>query len=224
VDEASDEQGAESSRRIIVADDHSLFRAALRQMLREWPDLEVVGEASDGREAVEVCHRLRPEVVLMDVQMPVMGGIEATRRIKQQLPSTIVLILTAFASPEYLLEAIKAGASGYALKHANPQQIAGAIRKVIEGELPFDQEVAMQLLVRLVEEKQQKKEAPSREASEEERARPPLLLREPLTPREEEVLRLLVEGQINQQIAQSLFVSPSTVKHHVRTSCPSLVP
>jgi DNA-binding NarL/FixJ family response regulator len=172
----------------------------------------VVGEASDGREAVEMCLRLRPEVVLMDVQMPVMGGIEATRRIKQQLPSTIVLILTAFASPEYLLEAIKAGASGYALKHASPQQIIGAIRKVLEGELPFDQGMAMELLVRLVEERQPK-ETPPRKASE-ERPKPPLL-REPLTPREEEVLRLLVEGQTNQQIAQSLFVSTGTIKHHV---------
>ena len=213
MDEAGDEQGAESSRRIIIADDHSLFRAALRQMLREWPDLEVVGEASDGREAVEICLRLRPEMVLMDVQMPVMNGIEATRRIKRELPSSIVLMLTAFARPEYLLEAIKAGASGYVLKHARPEQIAEAIRKALEGDLPFDQEMAGRLLVRLIQERQHR-QATSREAYG---ARPmPPLLREPLTPREKEVLMLLVRGQTNQEIAQSLFVSASTVKHHVR--------
>jgi DNA-binding NarL/FixJ family response regulator len=173
-------------------------------MLREWPDLVVAGEADDGLEAVELCRRLLPELVLMDLQMPRMDGFEATREIKREFPSTIVLVLTAFEEPAYLMEALKAGASGYVLKHMSSQQIVGAIRRVLAGECPLNQEVAMQLLMRLIEEKQQK-ESPA--------PKPSLSL--PLSPREVEVLELLVRGQSNQQIARDLSISQSTAKNHV---------
>jgi DNA-binding NarL/FixJ family response regulator len=173
-------------------------------MLREWPDLVVAGEADDGLEAVELCRRLRPELVLMDLQMPRMDGFEATREIKRELPSTIVLVLTAFEEPTYLMEALKAGASGYVLKHMSPQQIVGAIRRVLDGECPLNQEVAMELLTRLIEEKHEKK-SPA----------PTPSLSTPLSPREVEILELLVRGQRNQQIAGDLSISLSTVKNHV---------
>jgi DNA-binding NarL/FixJ family response regulator len=190
--------------RLVIADDHPLFRAAIREMLCEWPDLVVAGEADDGWEAVELCRRLRPELVLMDLRMPKMDGFEATREIKREFPSTIVLALSAVEEPDSLLEALKAGASGYVLKHMESQQIVGAIRRALDGENPLNQELAMQLLLRLIEEKQ-----------EEDRPAPKPSLSIPLSPREVEVLELLVRGQSNQQIARELSISLSTVKNHV---------
>ena len=205
--ERETQQGREErsvSARVVIADDHPLFRGAIRKMLSEWSRLVVVGEASDGREAVKLCRRLRPELVLMDLSMPTMDGFEATREIKRESPSTIVLVLTAFEEPDDLLEALKAGASGFILKHMSPQQIVGAIKRVLEGEYPLNQEVAMQLLRRLIDEKQQtKKSAPKPSLSA------------PLSPREVEVLEYLVRGQSNQQIARDLCISMSTVKNHV---------
>jgi two-component system response regulator DegU len=190
--------------RLVIADDHPLFRSALKQVLRDCPELVLVGEAEDGWEAVELCRRLRPELVMTDLRMPRMDGFEAAHEIKRELPSTIVLVLTAFEEPDYLLEALKAGASGYVLKHMSPKQIIGAIRRALEGDSPLNQEVAMELLVRLIEEKQQKK-APAPKPS----------LSIPLSPREVEVLELLVRGQSNQHIADDLSISMSTVKNHV---------
>jgi DNA-binding NarL/FixJ family response regulator len=218
MDSTENERGAEPTK-IIIADDHPLVRESLRQMLRGHSDLEVVAEASDGSEVVELCRRLHPELVLMDIRMPKMDGIEATRQIKRESPSTIVLVLTAFENPDYMAEALKAGVSGYILKEADSQQIIGAIRRTLEGELPLSQEVAARLLMRLINERQQEKtpeelSSSSRKLAAQRPAEPPPL-REPLTIREKEVLRLLVQGQTNQQIAKSLFISTSTVKHHV---------
>jgi DNA-binding NarL/FixJ family response regulator len=200
---ASDEEGISRPSTLVIVDDHPLFRAAIRQMLGQWPDLEVVGEASDGCESVELCRSLHPEVVLMDLSMPNMDGFEATREIKLESPSTIVLALTAFEEPEYLLKALKAGASGYVVKHMGSQQIVGAIRRVLDGDSPLNQEVAMQLLIRLIGEMKHKE------------AEPKPLLPIPLSPREMEVLKLLARGLSNQQIANDLFISLSTVKNHV---------
>src|SRR5829696_3294638 len=153
------EQGQFRSSRLVIADDHPLFRAAIRQMLGELPDLDVVGEAGDGREAVKLCQRLQPDLVLMDLRMPEMDGFEATREIRRESPSTVVLALTAFGEPESLLEALKAGASGYVLKDSSPQRIVGAIRRVLDGESPLNQEVAMELLGRMIEAQHQKEES-----------------------------------------------------------------
>jgi DNA-binding NarL/FixJ family response regulator len=195
-----------SPSRIVVVDDHPLFRSALGRMLDAQSDLEVVGEAADGQEAVELCHRLQPALVLMDVWMPTMDGLEATRAIKTELPRTIVLVLTAMEEPNYLSEALKAGAAGYVLKSAPGAEIIAAVRKVLIGESPLDQEIAMRLLMRLA------REAPKEDDAQEETSLPGSL-----SPRETEVLRLTAQGRTNQQIAGALLISVSTVKKHVQS-------
>jgi len=204
--------------RIVLADDHPLIREMLRRMLSEQSDLEVAGEATNGREALELCRRLRPELVLLDIRMPEMDGLEATRAIKSEFPRTIVLLLTAHEDPNCMAQAIVGGASGYVLKCATPKQIIGEIRKVLRGESALDQEVAMRLLRRVLEEAPESKQGPAERAPSaakpfEER---PGSFPEALSAREVEVLRLLVLGRSNQEIARSIFVSVSTVKKHVR--------
>ena len=139
--------------RVVVADqvvaDHALARGGLKQVLDQHPDLEVVGEAQDGHEALELCRRLRPEVVLIEARMPKMDGIEATRRIKVEFPSISVLVMNTLADPDQLLEALKAGAAGYVLKRSGYQQIRDAVRGALLGEYPLDEELTMRLLRRL---------------------------------------------------------------------------
>ena len=190
---------------IVVVDDHPLMRCALRQMLRTQADLEVVGEAADGREAVELCRRLQPDLVLMDVSMPRMDGLEATRQIKRELPRTIVLILTASDYPHDLSEALKAGAAGYVLKEAPTTDTLSAVRKVLAGEAPLEQDVSTRLLMHLMEDAPKSEERPQQGS-----------LRDSLTPREIDVLRLTARGFTNQQMAHALRISVSTVKKHLR--------
>ena len=203
-------QGKTSSpARLIVADDHALIRKGIEGMLESEQDLEIVGEAADGREALELCRRLRPDLVLMDVCMPRMNGLEATRSIKEEIPATGVLMLTTYENPDYLLEAVGAGAAGYIIKDATCSELAGAVRGALNGESPLDPELAMRLLRRVAMENQQESgpaPVPDGETG---------LLPEPLTPRELEVVRLLVRRKTNRQIAQELVISFATAKVHV---------
>src|SRR3712207_2952240 len=196
--------------RIVLADDEELIRFGLVGVLSREEDLEVVGEASTGSEALRLCRSLRPNLVLMDVEMPEMDGLSATRQLKEELPSISVLVLTAHDNPDYLLEAVRAGAAGFILKESALQQVATAVRTVMNGEPLLDQELAVRLLRHL---SPQVEAAGSREAEVDEELRSKML--EALTDRELEILDLLSIGMSNQQIAQRLFLSLSTVKTHV---------
>ena len=145
--------GASPSRRsrVVVADDHPLARGRLKEVLSQQPGLEVVGEAQDGHEALELCRRLLPDVVLIEARMPKMDGIEATRRIKRELPGTPVLVMNTIGDPDHLLEALQAGASGYVLKRSGPQQIRDAVRGALIGEYPLDEDLTKRLLRRLAD-------------------------------------------------------------------------
>ena len=198
--------------RIIIADDHALVRGGMRMMLEDEPGLEVIGEAVNGREALELCRRLRPDLVLMDVRMPEMDGLRATHAIKQEHPSISILMVTMHENPDYLLEAINAGAAGYVLKGAPGERLISAIRRTIEGESPLNQELAAQLLRRLANQRGhgEKQEQPPPQP---QRRQEPLS--EALTPRETEVLNLVAQGQSNPEIARTLTISKSTAKVHV---------
>jgi len=217
VTEESLHSTANGLTRIVVADDHPLYREALRSMLGGQPDLEVVAEAADGAQALELCRQFRPDLVLMDMRMPQVDGLAATRAIKSAFPRTIVLVLTALEEPNHLSEALKAGAGGYILKYANPQEVIDAVRKVLTGEASLDQEVATRLLLRLMDEAPKNKDPESlpevRFASDKY---PAPIHSGSLSPREVEVLRLIARGQSNQEIARNLLISASTVKKHVR--------
>ena len=199
--------------RLLLADDHVLVRKGMRAMLERQPDVEIVGEAENGLEALKLCRSLRPGLVLMDVRMPKMNGLEATRAIKQEFPTTSVLIVTSHEDPDYLFEAIKAGCAGYVLKEASQEELITAIRKVLEGESLLDPQLSAQLLRRMVDEAQKKTEEPA-EAPPEERKE--ALLSQSLSRREAEVLGLVAKGQTNRQIAQNLLLSLGTVKMYVR--------
>jgi DNA-binding NarL/FixJ family response regulator len=204
--------------RVLVADDHEMVRDGFKRLLGYERDLAVVGEATNGREAVQLCRDLEPDLVLMDVRMPQMDGLEATRQIKAEHPEISVLVITTYENPDYLLEAIKAGAAGYVLKDAPNQQLLGAMRRALEGESPINQELATRLIQRLAGEASQPAAAGSGappEAQSGASQAPPSLLDE-LTPREEEVLGLVAQGKTNQEIASSLSISRATAKVHVR--------
>jgi DNA-binding NarL/FixJ family response regulator len=202
--------------RVIVADDHPLYRFALTRILEEHSEFEVVSQAADGREVLEFCRRLRPELVLMDLGMPDIDGLEATRMIKRELPRTIVVVLTAYEDPDRLSEAFKAGARGYLLKNAPPQQIINAVRGALAGEIPLDHGLATKLLLRLSGQNPESSQEPAVSAPEAPPAEHPMPAppRE-LTPREMEVLELLARGQSNQQVASNLYISLSTAKNHI---------
>jgi DNA-binding NarL/FixJ family response regulator len=203
--------------RLIIVDDYALVRRGLGSMLAGEPDLEVSGEAANGREALELCRRLKPELVLMDVTMPEMDGLEATWAIKRELPTTSVIIVTIHANPDYLFEALKAGAAGYVLKDATLEEVLTAVRQVLGGEFPLDPVLAARLLRRLARENN--KERPGGGPPSEEPLKSPEFLQPfaaELTRREIEVLRLLAQGHTNREIAQNLVLSSGTVKVHVQ--------
>jgi DNA-binding NarL/FixJ family response regulator len=200
-----------STTRIVLADDEELIRFGLRGILSREEDMEVVGVASTGSEALRLCRRLIPDLVLMDVEMPEMDGLSATRQLKEELPTVSVLVLTAHDNPDYLLEAVQAGAAGFILKESALQQVASAIRTVMNGEPLLDQALAVQLLRHLSPHTRAAARSRGAEVDEELCNR----LLEALTEREIEILDLLSAGMSNQQIAQTLFLSLSTVKTHV---------
>lgn len=204
---------ASSPARVLIADDHALVREGMRTMLVTEPDLKIVGEAANGRDALELCRELCPDLVLMDVRMPKMDGLEATRAIKEVHPQTSVLVVTSHNNPEYLLEAIRAGAAGYVLKEAAKHELLDAVRRVLSGESPLDQMLAMRLLRSMADEadRETEQQVPELPKKHQEEALP-----EALSPRELDVLRLLAQGQTNRQISQNLSVAVTTVKNHVQ--------
>jgi DNA-binding NarL/FixJ family response regulator len=190
------------SLRLVIADDQQLVRAGFRTILRTQPDLEVVGEAADGTEAVALANDLQPDVVLMDIRMPGLDGIEATRRIvtRRKPPAIRVLILTTFDLDEYVYDALQAGASGFLLKDASPEQLTAAVRMVSQGEALL----APSITRRLIEEFAAARTKPAKAAALDQ-----------LSGRELEVFSLVARGLSNREIADKLFVGETTVKTHV---------
>lgn len=186
--------------RVLIADDHRFIRQALRSCLDKEQDMKVIGEAADGEQAVELSAELRPDVVIMDIEMPVLNGLEATRRIRKVSPDTIILVLTIHDDREYILHILEAGAAGYLTKKAMGKEIACAIRAVINGESILSEDIMKQLLVYAFRYPTQ-----------------PVVLDhgEKLTAREIQVLELVAKGASNKAIAQTLNLSLNTVKKYL---------
>jgi two-component system response regulator NreC len=185
--------------RVLVVDDHTLVREGIRLLLESAPYIEVVGEAGDGLEALEKVRQLKPDIVLMDVAMPRLGGIEATKRIKQEFPSVQVLALTIHDNEEYLFQMLQAGACGYVLKKARPEELIAALEAAERGEVYLSPGMAKSL----VEDYLKRVEAGEEEDSYHR-----------LTDREREILKLIAEGYTNPEIARMLHLSVKTVQAH----------
>lgn len=183
--------------RVLIADDHPVVRKGLRALLVEFDDVEVAGEVGDGREAVSFSRQFRPDIILMDLVMPMMDGIEATQIITSENPDARVLVLTSFIGDEYLFPAIKAGALGYLLKDADPKDLVRSIRQIYHGKPSLDTKIARKVLLELSNPRTEK----------------PAL--DELTEREIEVLTLLAQGLDNSQIAEQLSVADVTVRTHI---------
>jgi NarL family two-component system response regulator LiaR len=183
--------------RIVVVDDHAVVRKGIQALLATEPDLEVVGEGEDGSQAVSLYDQLEPDLLLLDLLMPKMGGIEAIRRIKEKYPDARILILTSFAADEDVFPAIKAGALGYLLKDTDPGQLVSAIRQVNDGDSSLSPTIARKVLEEVFHPSDQPLSA------------------DPLTRREVEVLKVLAKGRSNRDIAGELSISETTVRTHV---------
>jgi DNA-binding NarL/FixJ family response regulator len=179
--------------RVLIADDHAVVRAGLAQLLRTFEDVELVGAAANGEEAASLCEERRPDVVLMDLEMPILDGIEATRRIREAQPEVAVVVLTSFSDRDRILRALDAGAAGYLLKDAEPEELARAIEAAARGEAPLDPKAARALL------SARRSPTPAEKLSE----------------REREVLAMVGEGMPNKAIARRLGISEKTVKAHL---------
>jgi DNA-binding NarL/FixJ family response regulator len=190
--------------RIILADDHVMLRQGTAELLRRQADIDVVGEAANGQEAVTLAQQTQPDIVVMDVRMPVLSGVEATRIIREQLPQVQVLVLTAHDDDQYIFSLLQAGASGYLLKTAPMNDLLKAIRQVHAGESPLDPTIARKVVARMA-----KTSSPDLVSGNQEQPG------ETLTPRELEVLQLLAQGMSNRAIAETLFISDRTVQAHL---------
>lgn len=186
--------------RVLLVDDHELFRRGVKSLLSAEPDIEIIGEAHNGREAVEKAGELMPDLILMDVSMPDIDGLEATRRIKQTMPYVKILILTVSDLEQNLFEAIKAGAQGYLLKNVDPEHLLDAVRKAYNGEAAISGGLAAKILTEFARRDTQ----PSHTG------------REALGAREKDVLRELSRGASNKEIAVALCISENTVRNHVK--------
>ena len=178
---------------VLLVDDHRMVRTGLAALLQTAEGIEVVGQAGNGEEAVQLAAQVRPDVVLMDLSMPVVDGVEATRRVLAELPETKIVVLTSFSDRERVADALQAGAVGYLLKDCEPDELRSAIRAAAAGHVPIDPRVARVLL-------------PATQGGRPEDA---------LSPREQEVLRLVAEGRANKQIGRALGISERTVKAHL---------
>ena len=186
--------------RILLAEDHIVVREGTRELLQREPDMEVVGEVSDGEEAVKLASKLRPDVVIMDIAMPKLNGIEATKQIKALHPTTAVLVLTAYDNDQYIFALLEAGAAGHLLKNVRSRELIDAVRAVYAGESVLHPVVARRVIGHLISSAGGPVEAP---------------VTEPLSKREMEVLRLAAKGLSNKDIAEQLFLSPRTVQVHM---------
>jgi NarL family two-component system response regulator LiaR len=193
----TDQMKTSESIRILITDDHAVVREGLRTLIGTEPGMEVVGEAADGIEAVQKACSLRPDVILLDMVMPRMDGLEAINEIKRECPEAHILVLTSFSDDEKVFPAIKAGALGYLLKNATPQRLLNAIRDVHQGKPSLSSDIAKKLMNEL----QGASDLPPTE--------------EPLTEREMDVLRLVAQGLSNQDIAETLVIGEGTVRTHV---------
>jgi DNA-binding NarL/FixJ family response regulator len=190
---------------IVIADDHDLARAGLRAVFDDTRDMVVVGEAADGEAALALCLQLHPSLAVLDVRMPKMNGLEATRAIKEACPRTSVLLVSFHADPEYVVEALRLGAAGYLLKDASRDQILETARRSLSGEALLYGAQAADLLRRAADSRADAQRLPAREHSP----------RTALSQREQQVLRLVTEGFTNRDIATQLAIKPGTVKNHI---------
>ena len=186
--------------RVLLVDDQALFREALRTLISLQPDLEVIAEAGNGEEALASARDLNPDVVLMDLQMPVLDGVAATRRLREEQPECRVIALTTFDDDEYIFDCLRAGAVGYLLKDAPEEKLFEAIRAAARGESFLQTSVTTRVLAEFTRLS--------------EPSNPPSLI-EPLSDREREILRLITTGSSNREIAERLFIAEGTVKNHV---------
>lgn len=183
---------------VLIADDHTLFRKGVRKMLEAEEDMEVVGEAATGREALEQARALTPDVILMDIKMPDLDGIEATRTLRREIPHVGIIFVTMFEDDEFVFRGLQAGGRGYILKDADPETMLRAIRAVAHGESLLGPTIAQKVL-------RQFAALPGKQAP----------FADGLTPREQGVLRLIAEGRSNKDIARELCLSEKTVKNHI---------
>lgn len=206
--------------KLLIAEDHQILRIGLRLLMTEWSDVELVGEASTGYEAIEIANETHPDLVIMDLGMPLLDGIEACKVIKKDNPQTKVIVLTSHTDSRDISAALSAGATGYCLKDVDSDRLKTAIQSVASGDVWLDSRVAAQIMSTKVKPSDpiQPNTTPSQPAESEhiQPSTPPEIEPDVLSPRELEVLALLVEGLSNKKIAERLFISPDTVKTHIR--------